>query len=362
MASFHRAIYRIAEFLRWHEMGELILQPKFQRRRVWEDVARSYLIDTVVRNLPMPKIYLRRIADSKKRHMVYEVVDGQQRLSAIIDFHNGDLKLQEDHNPEFGGLVFDGLPDPVQRAFLDYEISTDVMEDASDPEVFKMFERLNQYTLTLNKQEKLNAEYFGYFKQTAYGLASEQLSLDAWRNMRIFSNRLIARMSEVEFTSDVLVAILEGICDIINIPTAYHKYDKQFTRRSDVTDAFRSALTLVATNFPETVRTTKFRNRTWFYSLIVALADATVGIPNGEGVRALRPMNIIQQRMADISTLLSSEQPPHGVAALIDAFSKGTSHIPQRRVRHEYFYAMLTLSEDSWHKKWAEMTSSGPST
>jgi hypothetical protein len=357
MATFHRTNYRIAEFLRWDEKDQLILQPKFQRRLVWEDVARSYLIDTIVRNYPMPKIYLRRVAHPRKKQMVHEVVDGQQRLQAIIDFHKGKLILSKDHNSELGGVAFDDLPDAIQRAFLEYEISTEVMEDATDPEVWKMFERLNQYTLTLTKQERLNAEYFGYFKQTAYGLASEQLSLDAWRNMRVFSNRQIARMIEVEFTSDVLVAILEGISDITYIPMAYDKYDKEFSRRNEVAEAFRKTLSYVATELSEAVRRTKFRNRTWFYSLMVAVADAVVGIPNAKGVRRLCPKESIEKRMAEMDATLRMEQPPHGMASLVDAFSGATSHIPQRRVRHDHFYAMLTLSDSTWAEKWREMTS-----
>jgi hypothetical protein len=358
MATFHRTNYRIAEFLRWYEKGQLVLQPKFQRRLSWSEVARSYLIDTIVRNLPMPKVFLRRIVHPKRKQMVFEVVDGQQRLDAIIDFHRGDLILRQDHNPELGGVAFDGLPDPIQRAFLEYEISTEVMEDATDPEVWKMFERLNQYTLTLNKQEKLNAEYFGYFKQTAYGLASEQLALDAWRNMSVFSNQQIARMKEVELTSDVLVAIMEGISDITYIPIAYRKYDEQFSKRNEVADSFRKSLSFIANELSETVRQTRFKNRTRFYSLMVAVADAIVGIPNGKGVRRLCPKEQIKRRMVDMDAALRSEEPPSGILSLVEAFSRATSHIPQRRVRHDYFYAMLTLSEGSWREKWREMISS----
>src|SRR6266508_164766 len=217
MAGFSRAIYRIAEFVRWDERKQLILQPKFQRRDAWEAAARSYLIDTIVRQLPMPKVYLRKIIYPKTKRSAYEVVDGQQRLRAILDFYSGNLVLSKRHNPEFGDVTFSMRPDSMGRMFLEYEISTDVMEKASDPEVWAMFERLNSYTLTLNRQEKLNAKYFGYFKQTAYQLAAEESALEAWRRLRVFSNRQIARMKEVELTSDVLVAIVQGISDIADI-------------------------------------------------------------------------------------------------------------------------------------------------
>src|ERR1041385_1639048 len=159
MAIFSRAIFRISQFIRWHEKDQLILQPKFQRRSAWEPVARAYLIDTIVRELPLPKVYLRKIVSPKTDLMAYEVVDGQQRLRAILDFHAGELSLNQRHNPDLGGETFNTLPEGVRRSFLEYEISTEVMEKATDPEVWAMFERLNTYTITLNKQEKLNSKW-----------------------------------------------------------------------------------------------------------------------------------------------------------------------------------------------------------
>jgi hypothetical protein len=358
MATFHRSNYKIADILRWEKEKELILQPKFQRRDVWENDARSYLIDTIVRNLPMPKIYLRRNVNPKTNLMAYEVVDGQQRLKAIIDFYNGMLVLSKRHNPELGDSTFDGLPEPLQRTFLQYEVSTEVMENAPDPEVWAMFARLNSYTLTLNRQERLNAMWFGYFKQAAYRLAAEQSALDAWKDMRVFTDRQIARMSEVELTSDVLVAILDGISDLTDVAKAYKNYDKEFPRRDMATKIFRKSLSFIANKLPEAVRTTKFRNRAWFYSLMVAVADALQGIPKGNGVRKLRSEHEIQKRMYALDVHLRPVGLPAALAELHEALSRQTSHVPPRLVRHEQFYTMLTLSEGSWRDRWKQIVAS----
>jgi hypothetical protein len=358
MATFHRSNYKIADILRWEKEDELILQPKFQRRLVWEDDARSYLIDTIVRNLPMPKIYLRRNVSPKTKLMAYEVVDGQQRLKAIIDFYDGKLVLSKRHNPELGDTTFDGLPEPLQRAFLQYVLSTEIMENATDPEVWAMFERLNTYTLTLNRQEKLNAKWFGYFKQIAYRLAAEQSALDAWKDMRVFTDRQIARMIEVELTSDVLVAIVDGISDITDTAKAYKEYDKEFPRRDAAINTFQKSLSFIATKLPEAVRTTRFRNRAWFYSLMVAMADVMKGIPKGNGPRELRSDHEIQRRMYALDVTLRPVRLPPGLADLHDALSRQTSHIPPRLVRHEHFHAMLTLSEGSWQDRWKHIAAS----
>ena len=354
MATFYRTQYKIAELLRLYERDELVLQPKFQRRSAWEDVARAYLIDTVVRGLPMPKIYLRRIV-AKSGQPQYEVVDGQQRLTAIIDFYYGKLRMDIKHHPQFGGFNFRDLPEPVQGAFLTYEISTELMEDASDPEVWAMFERLNDYTLVLNRQERLNARWFGWFKQTAYNLAAEGPSLEAWEDMSIFNSRQIARMREVELTSDVLVAIVRGISDSSMIANVYRDYDDEFPNREEVERIFRSALRSILDQMGPIVRATRFRRIAWFYSLIVSVCDVLEGIPTGMGPSILQPGESVCSRMLDLHEVLKAVEPPEGLAELHSTLSRATSHVRERRIRHEHFYTLLTLSDAAWDHRWQQL-------
>jgi len=355
MTVYYRENHSVNDFIRWRKEGELILRPKFQRRPVWQYPARSYLVDTVVRGLPMPKIFLRRVVSETTKLKAYEVVDGQQRLQAILDFHAGSLKLSRDQNQELGGVSFEGLPEPAQRSFLEYEISTEVMEDANDSEVYGMFERLNRYTLALNPQERLNAKYFGPFKQTVYKLAADQTSLDAWKKLKAFTDRQVSRMSEVEHTSDVLVAIVEGISDITAMRAAYERYDKQFPKQEGATKSFHAALQYVLT-LSGAVNKTRFRQRSWFYSLMVAAADSISGIPNGLGPLKPRPCSEVTSRMCQIDEALKMPIVPGGLAKLQKSFSGQTSHVPPRQTRHEYFFEMLTLSQSKWDARWKNLS------
>ena len=354
MATFNRTHYKIADLLRLFAIDELVLQPKFQRRLAWEEVARAYLIDTVVRGLPMPKIYLRGVVASPTQFQ-YEVVDGQQRLTAIVDFYNGTLRLDPRHHPQFGGLTFVELPEPVQAAFLSYEISAEVMEDASDPEVWAMFERLNDYTLVLNRQEKLNARWFGWFKQTAYNLAAEGPSIEAWENMEIFSSRQIARMREVELTSDIIVAVVRGISDISMIANVYKDYDDEFQNREAVERVFRNALRSIQDQIGPIVRATRFRRIAWFYSLMVSTCDVLEGIPAGMGPGILQTGESVCSRMQDLHEVLKAPEPPEGLAELHATLSRATSHVRERRIRHEHFYNLLTLPDGDWDHRWQEL-------
>ena len=55
--------FRVTDFLNWQRQGSLVLNPPFQRRSVWKPDAKSYFIDTVVRGLPAPIIYIREQTD-----------------------------------------------------------------------------------------------------------------------------------------------------------------------------------------------------------------------------------------------------------------------------------------------------------
>jgi hypothetical protein len=223
----------------------------------------------------------------------------------------------------------------------------------------------------LNRQETLNAHWFGEFKQTAYKLAAEEFALDAWKRLNAFSNIQIARMKEVEFTSDIIVAVVRGISDITAIADAYKDFDAEFPKREIAKETFVKALEFVRDKLSGAVKATRFHNRAWFYSLMVATADAFTGIPEGSGPRTLCSGMVIQRRMFALDNALRLlETPagevdmrnaviPFGLNGLREALSRGTSHAPARKTRHEHFLAMLTLPEEEWRERWAKLTNPG---
>src|SRR5216117_4002456 len=83
---FNTRNYSIRDFEEWDERDELTLAPKFQRREVWSDKARAYLIDTIVRGKPIPKIYMRQDINPSTRRTTREIVDGQVNAERV-GFH-----------------------------------------------------------------------------------------------------------------------------------------------------------------------------------------------------------------------------------------------------------------------------------
>ena len=79
--------YSINDFREWNERGELKLSPKFQRRRVWSDKAKSYLVDTILRGLPIPPVFIRQQIDQKTRKTIREIIL-QSTIKIIVKFYD----------------------------------------------------------------------------------------------------------------------------------------------------------------------------------------------------------------------------------------------------------------------------------
>ena len=163
--------YPVSDFLKWYREEQLILNPDFQRRSVWNQDIRSYLINTLLRGFPMPKIYMRSTTDIVSQETIREVIDGQQRIKAIIDFATDKLRLNK-RAGDFEGLHYSDLEDDLKQAFLSYLISIEQLINASDDLALEIFSRLNTYSVPLNAAELRNARFNGEFKFAVRELAA----------------------------------------------------------------------------------------------------------------------------------------------------------------------------------------------
>ena len=127
--------------------------PDWQRQEVWSADQKRGLIDSILRGWKLPKFYFQKTRTNPDE---FDVVDGQQRLTAIWEFMDGELKLSEEQAKEFEAADYPNLPDALSDAFDDYEIEYDEITDATDQEVKEFFQRL-QVGLPLTSSEKLNS-------------------------------------------------------------------------------------------------------------------------------------------------------------------------------------------------------------
>jgi len=276
--SFDSRVYSVNDYKEWEANGQLILSPRFQRREVWSDTARSYLMDTIVRGKPVPKIFLRQQIDPKTGRSTREVVDGQQRLRTILSYLRDGLTIRSSHNKDYGGLYFSQLEEDQRIALLSYELSTDLLINVSDSEVLDIFGRLNSHAVVLNEQEKINANHFGPFKRLADDLAHDYFQY--WVENRILTETSVMRMADVSLTADLVIAMCEGIRSKKQIRAFYAEYEKDF--KHDVDDMrrrFDSTLQTIQALYPEGIRRSEFRRVHLFYTLFTAIYEVTFGLP-----------------------------------------------------------------------------------
>lgn len=340
MTSYRVQRFSVAELIRLNKNDRLKIQPKFQRRQLWPPIAKAYLIDTVIRGIPMPKIYLRDFRDPAQRTVVLEVVDGQQRISALLDFVDNQFRLNAKLSPDYPNKRFVDLPQSVQRKLRDYRLTAEVIQDATDDDVWRLFARLNRYSVKINNQETRHAKFAGRFRIASYELSErfkEQLA-----EMRVISKAQYKRMRDAEIVSDLLVALFEGVTDINDLDDVYEKYDSSFDREDDAKQFFVGTMNWVSFELGETVRQTKFRNHAWFYSLFLALADARRGIPKGLGKADLPDVGVIIAGMKSLDSAMRQEPLPPRLGPLQRALAQATSHVPERKLRHTRFYQLVT--------------------
>ena len=245
------------------------VRPDYQRGAVWSRPQKQLLIDSILRDLDIPKIYLREVNGG-----VYEedVVDGQQRLLSIWGFSANEFALAKDADPINGdaiaGLRFEDLDENLKDAFEAYELSVVILRHANDDDVEEMFLRLQNGT-TLNAAEKRNAMP-GNMKYFVRELATHPFfERCGFSNHRFAFDHVASQMVAVELNG--------GICNIKNTDLAKMYEDHQdFDSRSVKARKARRVLDYLAAAFPEKTPELKKFNAISMYILVSQLMETFV--------------------------------------------------------------------------------------
>jgi hypothetical protein len=173
---------QIVDFVRARKW--MNLRPEYQRRLVWDVEKRSLFIESLLLNVPVPPVFLYEWELSR-----YEVMDGQQRLNAVVDFYDNGFALKGlEKWTELAGYRYRDLPDTLQRGLDRRRLSATVLlvERPKDTQpqhsdVRKLvFDRLNTGGLQLNSQELRNCLYDSTFNRKLIELSRDEEFQRAW--------------------------------------------------------------------------------------------------------------------------------------------------------------------------------------
>ena len=325
----------LQDLINLEKSGELNLNPWYQRRSVWTRPQKAYLINTLFEQKPVPSLYIRHSLDIAAEKSIREVVDGQQRIRAILEYVAGEFSAT---HPEYVSRVkYDELQRSDAQKFRLTSLSVGYLLGATDEDVIEIFGRLNSVAKTLNAQEKRNAQYSGEFKQ--FCLKQAALRLPIWKDLNVFSANNIARMAEVQFVSDLALNFLNGLSDYseAKLNALYKAHDDDFSKRAQLEKRFEKVLSQIAGLKPEAIRDTVIRRPPIFFSLCVVL-DASA--------RELLPARI-ESALYAIDAVLNSDIPlsdrSKREAEFFTACTASTQRIKQRRVRDSFIKKQLGL-------------------
>lgn len=160
-----------------------VLCPKYQRRITWNNKKRSKLIESFIMNIPVPPVFL-----YETEFGVYQVMDGLQRISTIMDFFDNKFSLEDlgEWN-ELNGRTYRDLPKKIKEGIERRQLNviTLLKESAKTNEqeanMKKMvFERLNTGGEKLEQQEVRNALYPGRFNDMCIELSENETFRKLW--------------------------------------------------------------------------------------------------------------------------------------------------------------------------------------
>ncbi|MBN2186556.1 MAG: DUF262 domain-containing protein [Dehalococcoidia bacterium] len=156
-----RMDFRIEDLYKLYEQqpSKILFNTEYQRSYIWKTPRKQLLIDSIVRDYDINKVFLRQLKDGS-----YECLDGQQRLRSIFDFVDGDSKdtfSLGEHSKDLGleGKNIQDLKNSHPQFYyklLYYKIDAVVVYQAEEETTSDIFLRL-QEGIPLNSAEKLNA-------------------------------------------------------------------------------------------------------------------------------------------------------------------------------------------------------------
>ena len=171
-----------------HKNGMARPNHEYQRGAVWTRDQQMKLIDSVLRGYQLPVIYLHY---NKKNiegmiQESYDIIDGQQRITALHDFAEGAFPLYELDDPkakfpkfiqeqpcDWGGKDIHSLSSELKDQFFDAKIPVAKITSDDQNEVRDLFVRL-QDASELRPQEKRDA-YPGQFTEFILSLGGKPI-------------------------------------------------------------------------------------------------------------------------------------------------------------------------------------------
>lgn len=232
--TYNRHELKVKHIVRDFKDSSLIVDTSYQRRSVWLERDKIRLIETILMGLIIPEVYFWDAeTDPDTGKTITHIVDGQQRINAIVQFIGNEFRLSKEHltsediKEKYGDKRFENLSNDDKVIIWSFNLSIVSIKNKERDEIRNIFYRLNLTNYSLNDQEKRHSNTWGLFAD----LTQEIVELPFWIDYKLFNYGDIKRMKNDEFCSSLILLARKGIINQTNqspLNEAYTDYASNY--------------------------------------------------------------------------------------------------------------------------------------
>ena len=323
----------------------ITINDDYQRNSgIWGSYARSFFIESILLEYPIPKIFLYSKVDLRTRTTIKEIVDGQQRSHTLQSFYNKKFKLSNNIEAEdLKGRNYNQLSEEYQSKFISYSLPIDEFRGVQPTQIQDSFRRMNASNVPLNDEEQRNAKFQGPFKWFIQRLA--QRFSGPLQAIGVFSRRDIIRMIDTKFYSEIIHTIVYGFITTksAQIDLLYKRFNTTFEQErqyfSFLEAGIGSAIQEAVGNERELLRGYMFQS----VVLIFINRHHNLGLEQQARDAAPEVAATLERTKVDLSILIDGLRDPENHPSLIDFVdaTKGTNVARAKAVRFLYLNAAI---------------------
>lgn len=218
--------------------GKLVIQPEYQRHYIYGDGKHDAdVIYSLLKGYPLGLLYF-----VKRQDGMYEVLDGQQRITSFGRYVTGQFSIidEDKKDKHFGALAAD------KREKINNSPLTIYVCEGTESEIKQWFETINIVGMKLTEQEKRNAILSGNFVTAAKKVFSNSSN----SNMKKWRSYISGDPKRQEILEEALrwVAKAEKDDKLIDRYMSEHRDNGDI---SELTDYFESVINWINGTFKD---------------------------------------------------------------------------------------------------------------
>ncbi|KXX66640.1 DUF262 domain-containing protein [Flammeovirga sp. SJP92] len=242
--------WKVSKLIELMSKGNLNLKPHYQRNSIWSKKDKNLLIDSIYFGYPLPSFFL-----YSKNDKEYEVVDGQQRITTMLEFNIGEIT----------GSDLKSIKNTNSNTFLDYQINVTIIKDIENSS-----DLVNFYTLVNKSGKHLNANELNkaQFNNTPFLKMVEKIAESKeFCELDIFTDSTRKRMNDRALIEELVAIIKYDEVDKRGVVTKLFEGIEQPEADELYNKFMKITQKVLILNKEYPIKKTRYRQRNDFYTL-----------------------------------------------------------------------------------------------